>query len=84
MTRKTTKFSFDDDKENVNVDNEEKVEFDVYTEQESIQAKQTDKADGDFEEDEVEEGPRFSKSNARKRSTSLISKTPMQSNLKLK
>lgn len=84
---KTSRYDNSSNKENVNFDNLERIEFDVDTDNENItMRKPRETADENYDESDVEEGPRFSKSRARKRSSSLISKkTPRNSTqMKLK
>jgi hypothetical protein len=85
IARKPMKYE-SDDKENVNTENLERIEFDIDTDNESIGVKRyTLVSDENYNESEVEEGPRFSKSKARNRSSSLIhKKTPRNSSSNLK
>lgn len=67
-------------KENINTENLEKIEFDIDTDTESIIVHRYTVQDGDYDESEVEEGLRFSKSKAKQRSSSFIcKKTPRNS-----
>ena len=57
-----------------------KIEFNINTDNESVLVKRVVTQDGDYDESEVEEGPRFSKSKAKKRASSTIpKKTPRNS-----
>jgi hypothetical protein len=67
-------------KENINTDNLERIEFNVDTDSESLKVYKHKVQDGDYDESEVEEGLRFSKSKAKQRSSSFIcKKTPRNS-----
>ncbi len=59
---------------NVDYDSVEKMEYEMNTDEESVLVKRVITQDGDYDESEVEEGPRFSRSKAKNRSTSSISK----------
>lgn len=75
--------SVSDNKENIHPNQVEVVEFGFDSENSSfkVSSRRTDTKNAeDYDVEEIEEGPRFSKSRARKRSSSLITKkTPRNS-----
>ena len=78
--------SWHDNKENICPNNIEVVEFKIDAQNESIRinSRRSEAVnDEDYQIEEIEEGPRFSKSKEKKRSSSVISKkTPRNSSMK--
>jgi hypothetical protein len=72
---KTTRYDDSSNKENINLDNSERIEFNIDTDNENTTIRKPRMiSDENYDESDIEEGPRFSKSRARKRSSSVISK----------